>query len=513
MTGPAPAARATETYPWSPAARLAGGVRVSPAQRATALAVRPSSAPRAAWATPVPRARTEAALRFARAGRPAALALLCALLRHPTVSAAPAHRPDLRSCAGRLAAHLRRIGLDAVTVRPGRVAPVVTARWLHRPGAPVVLVYGHYDVQPAGPRDAWATDPFRPVVDGTHVYARGATDDKGQLTAHLAAIEAWLATGGPPVNLRVVLDGEEEIGSPTLRQALERDPAYLRAGLAVVSDTRMRDASTPVLVSGLRGSLAARVEVTGPGTDLHAGAFGGAVAEPAQVLCALVASLHDPDGRIAVPGFYDDVRPPHPAERARLARDGPSAGALLAPTGVSLGHGEPGYSAFERTTIRPAIVVTALSGAARSAIPARAAADLSVRVVPGQQPGVVARALRAHLAERTPRGVRARLSVLADCPPYALTPDGPGLPAVDHACRRVFGRPPLLLPSGGSIPFVSELAATTGTQTLLLGFGLPDDGMHAPNERFPLRNLHRGTEACIELYAALAGAPLRGEGR
>ncbi|WP_329246540.1 M20/M25/M40 family metallo-hydrolase [Streptomyces sp. NBC_01478] len=449
------------------------------------------------------RARTEAALRLARTRRPATLALLCALLRYPTVSAAAGHRADLRRCAARLAAHLRRIGLDTVTVRPGRAAPVVTADWLHRPGAPVLLVYGHYDVQPAAPRSAWTTDPFRPRLDSGYVHARGASDDKGQLTAHLAAIEAWLATGGPPVNLRVVLDGEEEIGSPTLSHALRRGPAYLRADLAVVSDTRMRDAHTPVLVDGLRGSLAARIEVTGPATALHAGAFGGAVAEPARTLCALVAGLHTPGGRIAVRGFYDDVRPLDPVRRARLARDGPRAAELLAPAGAGTGAGEPGYSAFERTTVRPAVVVTGLSGTARGAIPARASAHLSVRLVPGQRPAAVARALRTHLADRTPRTVHSRLRVLAACPPYTLDPEGPGVDAATRACVRVFGRGPLLLPSGGSIPFVAELAAVTGTQTLLLGFGLPDDRIHAPDERFPLLSLERATDTCVELYGEL----------
>ncbi|MGP4047383.1 M20/M25/M40 family metallo-hydrolase [Streptomyces sp. 2A115] len=455
------------------------------------------------------RAGTAAALNHARARRPATLGLLGAMMSHPTVSAAPAHRADLRRCAEWLAGRLRGMGLDAVAVRPGRVAPVVTAEWLHRPGAPVLLIYGHYDVQPAGPRDAWATDPFRAVVDGRYVYGRGASDDKGQLTAHLAAVEAWLtAGGGPPLNLRLVLDGEEEIGSPTLLHGLRdrgRVPEYLCADLVVVSDTRMRDERTPVLVSGLRGSLAARLEVTGPAVELHAGAFGGAVAEPARVLSELVASLHDPDGLVAVPGFYDDVRPPTAAERGQLARDGPSAGELLAPTGVATGHGEPGYSPFERTTIRPAVVVTGLStsGTARSAIPARAAAGLSVRLVPGQRPAAVARSLRAHLAERTPRTVRARLVVLAGCPPYTLAPRSAAVDAVSRACARGFGRTPVLLPSGGSIPFVSAYADMCGTEVLLLGFGLPDDGIHAANERFLLPNLYRGTEACVELYAEL----------
>lgn len=422
------------------------------------------------------------------------------------MSALPECGPALRDCAEHLAAHLRRIGVDRVAVRPGRTAPVVTGEWMRRRGAPVLLVYGHYDVQPSGPRDAWAADPFRPWTDGTYVHGRGASDDKGQLVAHLAAIEAWLATGGPPVNLRIVLDGEEEIGSSTLRDDLRRRPRRLRADLAVVSDTRMRDARTPVLVTGLRGSLAVRLDVTGPADDLHAGAFGGAVAEPARTLCALVAGLHEADGRIAVPGFYDRVRPLRRAERARLARDGPTDRGLLASARVPAGHGEPGHSAFERTTVRPAVVVTALSAAARAAIPARATAELSIRLVPGQRPGSVLRGLRSHLAEHTPLGITGRLTVLAACPPYTLDPHGPALAAVRRACTRVFGCAPLLLPSGGSIPFVSDLAAATGVQSLLLGFGLPDDGIHAPNERFALSRLHRGTDTCVHLYAELARA-------
>ncbi|MCH5674141.1 M20/M25/M40 family metallo-hydrolase [Streptomyces gilvus] len=448
-------------------------------------------------------ARTAAALRHARARRPRSLALLRDLIRHPTVSADPAHRADLRACAELLAAHLRRIGLDAVTVRAGRVAPYVTGAWLRRPGAPVVLVYGHYDVQPAGPRSAWATHPFRPTVRGGYVHGRGAGDDKGQLVAQLAAIEAWLATGGPPVNLRIVLDGEEEIGSPALRDHLPGRPAFLRADLAVVSDTRMRDAHTPVLVTGLRGSLAVRLDVTGPATDLHAGAYGGAVAEPAQVLCALVASLHRPDGRVAVAGFYDDVRPPHPDTRARLARDGPTDQRFLAPAGLRYGHGEPGHSAFERATVRPAVVVTALQAAARAAVPHRARADLGIRLVPGQRPATVFRALSAHLAQRVPRGVRARLTPLFSCGPYRMDLRDPSVAAASRATTPVFGRPPLLLPSGGSIPFVGDLAATAGTRTLLLGFGLPDDNIHAPDERFALSSLHRGTDTCVRLYGEL----------
>jgi acetylornithine deacetylase/succinyl-diaminopimelate desuccinylase-like protein len=471
-------------------------------------------------------------LRQVSGRQPATLDRLITLLRFPTVSADPRHSTDLAACADWLARLLARIGLHDVEVWPGRCAPVVTASWLGRPGRPTVLVYGHYDVQPVTPRSAWATDPFRPVRRGPYLHARGASDDKGQLMAHLAAIEAWLAsTGALPVNLRVILDGEEEIGSPTLLAAVARGWPLLAADVAVVSDTWMLGPCRPVLVTGLRGTLAARLEICGPSRDLHAGTFGGAVANPAEALARLVAGLHDKTGRIQVAGFHDDVRPITKAERRHLAHVGPSDAALLAPAtharphlaaadsdsltsaalalpGLSMaGYGEPGYSAFERATRRPALVVTDLrtSGGGRTVLPAQAAADLNVRLVAGQDPARVAAALYRHLRSRLPPGVRGRLVIRGCCPSYTLDQRAPVLPAVQAACRRAFGRDPVLLPSGGSIPFVSSLAAAQRIDVALLGFGLPGDAIHAPNERFYLPSLARGSRACAELYSGLAG--------
>jgi acetylornithine deacetylase/succinyl-diaminopimelate desuccinylase-like protein len=414
----------------------------------------------------------------------------------------------MSACAAWLARTLRQIGLADVKVYRGRVAPVVTGAWQGRPGRPTVLVYGHYDVQPAGPLSAWASDPFRAARIGPHLYARGASDDKGQLMAHLAAIEAWLGTGaGLPVNLRIVLDGEEEIGSPTLLSAVTRSWPPLTADVALVSDTWMLRPGSPVLITRLRGAVRARLEVSGPATDLHAGAFGGAVADPAAALARLVAGLHDKTGRIAVAGFYDRVRAITGQERDRLARAGPSDAVLLEPAQVTAGHGEPGFSAFERVTRRPAIVVTNLSssGQGRAVVPARAAADLNVRLVADQEPAMVARALRRHFRARMPPGVRGRLTIMAGCPPYTLDPCAPVIGAVNSACRRVYGRDAVQLPSGGSIPFVSMLAAVRRMDVALCGFGLPGDRVHSANERLYLPNLFRGTELCIELYRQLAG--------
>jgi acetylornithine deacetylase/succinyl-diaminopimelate desuccinylase-like protein len=450
-----------------------------------------------------------AALRFARSHQRSTLRRLVTLLRFPTVSADQRHAADMTACAAWLARALSRIGLTDVRVWRGQVAPVVTAAWHGPPDRPTVLVYGHYDVQPVEPLTDWATDPFRPVRDGPYLYARGASDDKGQLMAHLAAIEAWLATAARlPVSLRLVLDGEEEIGSPALVAAAASRWHPLAADVALVSDTWMLAPGVPVLITGLRGVLGGSLEVAGPRRDLHAGTFGGAVANPAEVLAALAASLHDKAGRVAVAGFYDQVRPMTEPERRQLARAGPPDSLLLAPAGAGADYGEPGFSAFERVTRRPAVVVTDLrtSGAGRTVIPARASADLSVRLTAGQQPGQVAELLRRHVRARIPPGMRGRLVVRGSSPPYTLDQRAPMLRAVRAACRSVYGREPTMLPSGGSIPFVSTLAAATGIDVALLGFGLPDDAIHAPNERVFLPNLFRGTDTCVELYQQLGNA-------
>jgi acetylornithine deacetylase/succinyl-diaminopimelate desuccinylase-like protein len=450
-----------------------------------------------------------AARRFGRARQESTLRRLTTFLRFPTVSAEARHSEDMKACAAWLARTLDRIGLTDVEVWRGQVAPVVTAAWNGLKGAPTLLVYGHYDVQPVEPLADWATDPFRPVRDGPYLYARGASDDKGQLMAHLAAIEAWLATSARlPFNLRLVLDGEEEIGSPTLVAAAASRWRPLSADVGLVSDTWMLAPDVPVLVTGLRGMLAASLEVHGPPRDLHAGAFGGTVTNPADELAAIIASLHDKTGRVTVDGFYDQVRPMSDAERRHLARAGPPDSLLLASASAAVAHGEPGYSAFERVTRRPALVTTDLrtSGESRTVVPAWANADLNVRLAVGQDPAHTTELLRRHVQARIPAGIRGRLILRSGCPPYTVDQRAPMLRAVRAACRTVFGRDPTMLPSGGSIPFVSTLAAATGIEVALLGFGLPDDGIHAPNERVFLPNLFRGTDACIELYQHLGNA-------
>jgi acetylornithine deacetylase/succinyl-diaminopimelate desuccinylase-like protein len=452
----------------------------------------------------------------ARARHAATLADLERLVRFPSVSADPRHAADVRRCAGWLAGRLRRAGLDRVRVLAAGRHPFVYGEWCRLPGRPTVLVYGHYDVQPPGPAAAWRSPPFEPVRRGDRLYGRGASDDKGQLLAHVAAVEAWLRSAGRlPVNLRCLLDGEEEIGSPSLAALLARNRRALAVDAAVVSDTRMVGPGRPAITYGLRGLLNLELEVAGPSGDLHAGTFGGAVHNPLQVLCELVARLHDARGRVAVPGFYDDVRPVGEHERLALAASAPVDAALLREAGVRRGWGERGFSAYERTTLRPALTVNGITGGyqgqgARSVIPARASAKLGIRLVPDQDPAAIERLVREHLARTTPATVRARVRADARARATLLDPAHPAMDAAVAACLRGFGTRPAFLRSGGTIPAVRLFEELLGVPTVLLGLAQPDDRAHAPNERFHLPTLWRGIETCIWLLHEIGARPLTG---
>jgi acetylornithine deacetylase/succinyl-diaminopimelate desuccinylase-like protein len=364
-----------------------------------------------------------------------------------------------------------------------------------------VLIYGHYNVQPAEPLGAWRSPPFEPEVRGGCLYGRGASDDKGPLFAHITALEQLLRAGGPPVNVVCLFEGEEEIGSPSLPALLERRRADLRADVAVMSDTRFLAPGRPALIYGLRGALGLELELRGQRADVHSGSFGGALHNPLQALCELVASLHGADGRIAIPGFYAQVRRASPAERAALARDGPDSARLLRDAGAARGWGEPGYTLYERTAIRPALTVNGLSGGyqgpgGKGVIPARAAAKLSFRLVPDQEPPAVEALVRRFLARRIPPTIRAALRVHQSSWPALLDPRHPAMRAAASAYRRGFGSGPVLLRSGGSIPVVHLFQRQLGIPTVLMGLALPDDAMHAPNERFRLEQFERGVVTC-----------------
>ena len=444
---------------------------------------------------------------LARPGR--SITELKQFLRFPSVSSQPGHARDVRRCARWLAEHLRRIGLPDVRVIPTRRHPIVYASWCGAPGRPSVLIYGHYDVQPPEPLAEWRTAPFEPVVRGGSIYARGASDDKGQLFTHIKAIEAYLHTAGRlPVNVRCLFEGEEEIGSPNLLGFVKRNQDLLSCDTAVISDTAMPAEDRPALIFGLRGGLSLEMEVTGPAHDLHSGSFGGAIHNPLQVLCEILAGLHDPDGRVAIPGFYDSVRPVSATARERTAEAAPMDEEVLLNARAPRGWGEPGYTLHERVTIRPALTINGLCGGhcgpgGKGIIPARAIAKLSFRLVPDQDPHHVERLLRQTLSRRTPPTVGVSLRRLSAAFPVVLDRRHPVFRAAARAYEAGFGASPAFLRSGGTIPVVHAFQTILGIPTALVGFGLPDDRIHSPNEHFRLRHLFQGIATSIELLSQL----------
>jgi len=456
---------------------------------------------------------TRDALAQLRSGRPGCLAELCDFIRFPSISNQAGHAGDVRRCAGWLAGQLQQAGLEQVQLVPTPGHPLVYAAWRKAAGKPTLLVYGHYDVQPADPLKEWRTPPFEPAVRGSYLYGRGASDDKGQMYTHVKAIQAYLhSTGRLPVNVVCLFEGEEEIGSPNLQSWLERNRPMVAADLAVISDTRMLNQRQPALTYALRGGLGLELVVEGPGQELHSGTFGGAIHNPLQALCELITRLHDADQRVAIPGFYDAVRAWGPGERDFMRRNGPRAAEILANARARRGWGEAGYSLYERTTIRPALTVNGITGGyqgmgGKAVIPHQASAKLSFRLVPDQDPLEIERLLRAYLAQITPPTVQVKLNTRLMAHPALIPRDHPGMRAAAFAYRQAFGALPVYLRSGGTIPVVNMLQDIPGIPAVLMGFALADDNKHAPNERFYLPNFYNGMAACIWFMAALGKYP------
>lgn len=387
--------------------------------------------------------------------------------------------------------------------------PIVYAEWRKAPCAPTVLIYGHYDVQPPEPLSEWHTPPFEPLVRGKYLFARGATDDKGQLFAHVKALEAWLATTGSlPVNVVCLFEGEEEIGSRNLLRFLAENKEMVRADLAVVSDTTMPAPDRPTVVCSLRGALNLEVEVTGQQGELHSGLFGGMVHNPAQALCGIISRLHDAEGRIAIPGFYAGVKDLSANERQYMRETGPSDAELLGKAGAEWGWGETGFTLYERTTVRPALTVTGITGGyqgegAKGVIPARALAKIEIRLAPEQDPEETERLLRRHIARLTPPTVKTKIRTLSMARPVTIDPAQPLFRAVENAYLRGFGRKPAYWRSGGSIPVAAALQERGGMPVALMGFGLADANIHAPNESLYLPNFFRGIATSYHLLAEL----------
>jgi acetylornithine deacetylase/succinyl-diaminopimelate desuccinylase-like protein len=424
-------------------------------------------------------------------------------VRFPSVSAQPRHGDDLKRCAAWLENHLKKVGLQKVNIVPTQRHPIVYAEWLHARGLPTILIYGHYDVQPPDPLREWISPPFTPTVRGDNLYGRGACDDKGQLFTHVKAIEAYLHTAGRlPVNVKCLFEGEEEIGSPNLTGFVERNRRVLGAHLAVMSDTRMLGPHRPSLTYSLRGQLALEIEVRGPRHDLHSGNFGGAVHDPLQALCEIIAQLHDKKGRVAIPGFYDRVRLRSESERDYMRQNGPQDAQILRDAATEEGWGERGYSLYERVTVRPSLTINGISGGyegagGKAVIPSKAMAKLSFRLVPDQEPHEIEMLFRRHIAQITSPTVKSfvRTNQLAN--PAVIDRRHPALHAAAIGYRKAFGTMPVFLRSGGSIPVVSIFQRVLAIPTVLMGFALPDDHIHAPNERFHLLNFYKGIETSI----------------
>lgn len=441
--------------------------------------------------------------------RPDAIESLREFLAIPSVSADSQRRADCRRAADWVRNRLAGAGFATELVEtPGH--PIVYAEWIGASGAPTVLVYGHYDVQPADPLDLWTTPPFEPTIRDGCLYARGATDDKGQLFTHILSAVAWLQVAGRlPVNLKFVIEGEEEVGSSHLDEFLSSHRDRLRCDVAVISDTAQFGDGIPAITYGLRGILACEVTVHGPDRDLHSGIFGGAVANPVNVLCRLIGALHDDQQRVQIPGFYDDVLPLTEEERRAFAELPFDDAEFCRSVGVTAPLGEAGFTTLERRWARPTCDVNGIAGGyqgegPKTIIPARATAKITCRLVPRQDPHRLTRALEEFLRSRAPAGVRLEFHAYHGAPAVVCDTSSPYMAAARAAIAAGFGREPVLIREGGSIPVVGSLKEILGVDTLLLGWGRNSDNLHSPNEHFHLEDFHRGTAASAALWEALA---------
>jgi acetylornithine deacetylase/succinyl-diaminopimelate desuccinylase-like protein len=447
---------------------------------------------------------------YLQAHRDRFVAELAEFLRYPSVSVEPGRAGDVRRCAAWLARHLAAIGLDEARATATGGHPIVSADWLRAPGQPTVLVYGHYDVQPPDPLDAWSSPPFEPAVRGANLYARGAADDKGQMFVHVKALESHLrTTGGLPVNVKCLFEGEEEIGSPHLPAFIVERRRALRADVAVVSDMRMLGPERPALTESLRGALSVEVRMQGQRKDLHSGNFGGVVHNPVQALCDVLSSLHDARGRVAIPGFYDRVRGPTAEEREYMAAVGPSDLDILTDAGAARGWGEPGYSLYERTSIRPSLTITGVTGGyqgpgGKAVIPSHARATLDVRLVEDQDPADIDARLRRFVHRIARPTVIAQVRTLFRAHPARVRRDHPATRAAAAAYRAGFGVSPVFVRVGGTIPVVHSLQRLLGVPTVMMGFALPDSDLHAPNEKLHLPTFFRAIRTSIHFLNELS---------
>ncbi len=431
----------------------------------------------------------------------------------PSVSTKSEHKPDIERCARWLADHIKKIGLEHVEIIPTKGHPIIYADWLHAPGKPTLLFYGHYDVQPAEPLDLWLSPPWELTLRDGDLYARGVVDDKGQVFIHLKALEAFFKNDGKlPVNVKFMIEGEEEVGSENVYKFMEKERKRLEADALVVSDTTMLAKGIPSVCYGLRGLSYYEMVVTGPTVDLHSGSFGGAVPNPLNIACEMMAKLHDADGRVTVPGFYDDVLPLTDKERQILAALPFSEQEFQKTTGARQLPGEKGYTVPERIWARPTLDINGMFGGyegegAKTVIASIATVKFSTRLVPNQDPDKIARLVQAHMQRIAPPSVSVDFRILSTGKWWLAPFDHPIIQAGKTALEKGFGKKAVFIREGGSIPLVSMMYEALGKPCVLLGFGLPDENAHAPNERMNLENYLKGILSIAYFYHEVGQLP------
>lgn len=430
------------------------------------------------------------------------------LLRIPSVSTDAERAHDVQRAAEWVRNSLTEAGLEArIFDTPGH--PIVYAEWLHAPGAPTVLVYGHYDVQPPDPVELWRNAPFEPTLEGENIVARGATDDKGQMFCHIKGAEAHLkANGALPVNVKFLIEGEEEVGSPSLEPFLREHRELLAADAILISDSSMFAPGQPSIMVGLRGLTYVEIHVKGPSHDLHSGLFGGAVKNPINALSEIIASFHDPEGRITIDGFYDNVRPLDDATREAWRQLPERDQAQLDEIGLEASVGEAGYSMLERTTARPTLDCNGIWGGfigegAKTVLPSEAHAKISCRLVPDQTPNEIEAKLRAHVEKHLPDGVTAEVSSHHGGMPVLVSQDSPAVEAARAAQKRVWDAECVFVRGGGSIPIVASFSEILGVDSVLMGLGHDDDRLHSPNEKFGVTNFTQGIRSSAYFFEEL----------
>jgi acetylornithine deacetylase/succinyl-diaminopimelate desuccinylase-like protein len=431
------------------------------------------------------------------------------LLRIPSVSAISEHKKDIRAAAEWVLGQFKALGFQSEIVEtPGH--PVVYAQSAQVPGAPTVLVYGHYDVQPPDPLNEWISPPFEPTVRNGNIHARGATDDKGQMFTHIKSAEAWIKTAGKlPLNLKYLIEGEEEVGSAHLEEFIDKNRERLACDVIVISDTSQYAPGQPAITYGLKGLAYFELKLTGPSQDLHSGVFGGAVTNPANALCRMLSALINERGQVQLPGFYDDVLPISETERAAMKKLPFDEGEYKKSLGVEGVTGEEGYTTLERRWARPTFDINGLTSGyqgegAKTVLPARASAKFSFRLVPNQDPKKVEVALAAMLKKLCPPGIRMELVPHHGAPGVVVPLESPYMSAASKAIEHGFGVKPVFIREGGSIPVVSTFHEKLGVDTLLLGWGQNDDNTHSPNEKFCIADFHRGIKASASLWQELS---------